>query len=195
MATGLGQVGNVLQDVRRCLLGFFRAYFAQQDEFPNFRYSETPHLTRLFIGDQFPKEHVRVDARPALVTSRGAFQWARTGIGDDRVAMDLPRDSSVFARLYTGAILLRCVAPEGLEAESLAWIVDDLIHVYGGQISSKVPLVDIHQREIGEERPYKVEGAEVDWVEVPVALHMQVHSQYQVDVEGPTLSNYNLEVS
>ena len=196
MAEGIGQLGKHLIGIRRCLLSMFQAWFAEQEEFPSLTYNQTDlQQSKLFIGDQFGQELEQSDWRPALITSRGDFHWGVTGLTDDMVAHDLAMDIIDYTRLYTGSIIIHSIAAEGLEAEQLACIVNDLLLVYWGQIGARVPLFDLSGIIIGAEQPFELDGAETDWVDVPVNVGLKIQYNYRVELPGTILTEVGQHIA
>jgi len=192
---GVGQLGNELQKIRHCLLGLFRAWFAQQEDFTAFRYdADDPAQSALFIGDQFPKGLEQSDWRPAIITSRGDFRWKPQSLGDDMIARDLAQDIVDYTRLYTGGVVIHCVSAEGLEAERLAWIINDLLLLYWDQVRAQVPLFDFSGLAIGAEQPFELDGAETGWVDVPVTVSLQIQYNYRVEFPGTPLTEVKTAV-
>jgi len=196
VSEGVGQLGNELQKIRHCLLGLFRAWFAQQEDFAAFRYDpDVPARSALFIGDQFPKGLEQSDWRPAIITRRSDFRWQAQGLGDDMIARDLARDIVDYTRLYTGGVVIHCVSAEGLEAERLAWIINDLLLLYWDQVRAQVPLFDWSGLVIGAEQPFELEGAETDWVDVPVNAKLQIQYNYRVEFPGTPLTEVESKIA
>jgi hypothetical protein len=183
-----------LQEARRCLIGLFRAYFAQQTDHPNFLFDNQLKDSRLWIGDQYPTDLGETDLRPAIITSRGEFSRENTGIGDGLVDYDVARGDKIFTRPYVGVIVARCVAPEGLEAEQLAWIVEDLVNLERVEIIKRSPISEVLNTSIGAESPYESNNPELDWVEVPVQIQIRLQYSYTVTRDAPVLEEIGINI-
>lgn len=196
MNSGVSNLRNVLLDVRRAMLSCLQGFFAIQEEYPQFRFSvERGSKSRLLIADRYPVAEDSTDSLPAIIVSRGTLNRTTMGIGDDLVTwVGMGRDSTKI-RHWSGNMIAHCVAKEGIEAEELAFITEEILDLNQEGITQRSLVNEVGAPSIGEEQPYKQGGAELDLVDVPIALPVVITQAYQVGSNGPALTAAHMNLT
>ena len=175
----IGGIGNGTHRLRRVLLHMLQSYFAQQELTNNIQWDKDPKKTGIFITDLNPSDIEGFDPRPAIVLQRGPFRRQTLAIGDDRVHEDLRQDIETTTWIVSGNIIFNCISQHGLEAETLAWVVHDLVVMYQRQIARRANLHNIGNSTIGDEQSHDPGGQGVpdegNWAKVPVSIEFHLN--------------------
>ena len=175
----IGGIGNGTQLLRRVLLHMLQSYFAQQTLTNDIQWDPEPKKTGIFITDLNPSDIEGFDPRPAIVLQRGPFRRQTLAIGDDRVHEDLRQNIETTTWIVSGNIIFNCISQHGLEAETLAWVVHDLVVMYERQIAHRANLHNIGNSTIGDEQSHDPSGQGVpdegNWANVPVSIEFHLN--------------------
>lgn len=175
----IGGLPNPTQELRRVLLFMLQSYFAQQTLTNDIQWDPDPKKTGIFITDVHPSDIESFDPRPAIVLQRGPFRRQTLAVGDDKVTEDLRQAIETNTWIVSGNMIFNCISQHGLEAESLAWVVHDLVVMYCRQIAARVPLHNLGNSTIGDEKDWDPTGQGVpdkgNWANVPVSIEFHLN--------------------
>lgn len=132
------RTGDWLSDGKLILLRFLRDLFFQMPREqpgtsgrrgPSFHWEEDDSVSELVISDKNSLDTDSVGARPAIIVSRGDFQFGNIAI--DQLLRQTAHDGKrVHTDLVAGSYTIHCVASEGRVAEILAVIVARALRVF-----------------------------------------------------------------
>ena len=188
----VGGFSNVTANLRRVLAHMLQQYFAKQTGVNELRWVDDLNETGIFIADAYPADTDAKDLRPAIIIERSAFQKQSLGLRNDITHEDLAKDEVTYAWNMHGTIKLNCVSRYGLESEAIAWVVHDLIALYQGRISRRVPLNHVGRSVIGQETEYvgspRLRADENYWSNVPVTFEVYLNREFKIQRDpGNTL--------
>jgi hypothetical protein len=100
---------------------FLQGLFKQ---FPSgsYKWSDDINSTEIVITDQTPLPLDTIEHRPAVVTIRGAAQFANMTL-DQLRSVDRKTGTRVHTDLIPCTMTLNCLSKQGLEAQRIGWIV------------------------------------------------------------------------
>jgi hypothetical protein len=116
---GLGE--DPFQFYTKVYLLFLQGLFNQ---FPSgsYRWTNDPKSSEIMITDQAPIPRDSLEQRPAIVTIRGAAQWANMTLDNVR-NVDPVTGKKTRTDLIPCTMTLNCLAGAGPEAQRIGWIV------------------------------------------------------------------------
>lgn len=176
------------------MLMFFKTAFGSPNLFGNgvnpYLYSEDEKTTKIMIADSNTENLESISLKPAILTQRAQTFPRQLGLGDkSKQGFGNTEERSV---LMNVGLSLNCYAREGLEAESLAVIVFQMLRFMNEQIQKTFKIFDINVQGIGSEQP--VERTSVsELVMVPVMVTLAVPCSIRINFNAIQLNKLYLE--
>jgi len=193
------RTGDWLGDTRDILLRFLQEYFYQQPAGQNLFHFEpgdqdgewtTAEVdSEVIISDQGSINTDTVEKRPAIIISRGPFQYGNLGL-DNLLYEEQSTAKRTHTDMLSGSFVINCISRVGLEAERLALLVAKGLRVHRRAIQ----LAGIFQTgsviRVGSESPANslVSGdSDEDLITVPVSFPVFYQESWTVEEDATTL--------
>ena len=115
---------------------FLRGLFKDQEP-GNYKWDDDLQQSEIVITDHSPVNLDVVEKRPAIVTIRGAAQWANLGLGQ-RLHVDFQTGRETKQDLLSCNMTFACLSREGVEAQRLAWIIFSYLPLFKPMIQRRI---------------------------------------------------------
>jgi len=181
---GVGQFSPFFEVVRH-FTSFLKWRFSGLPQ-GSYRYdleSEGPEQknSEIYIGSDTPIRTSVVGKRPAITVLRSQAQGSGLGLGD-RAFIDLATGSKTRMDMYPLNIMINVLSTEPVEAESLAWFINQQISAFRDEIckaSNGLILYTGGRPMFAPPSPAGtlIDSTEVDWTVVVLGYPTYIHGQ------------------
>jgi len=169
----------------RVLVAFAQGIFKC---FPKGQYHWDSDLetTEIVITDQTPLTSSVINTRPAIVITRGQFQFANLAIGNLE-NIDTASGNRIYRDMLSGSITYNCLARNGIEASRLSWVIGSHVKKLRVFLQQQGPFTEIGQNVmfLGESPPGAILNDPVDSGTINVPVVIPFHYPHRWEVRDP----------
>lgn len=150
----------------------------------------------IWIGDQFPDHDamLRGEPKPAIVAHRGTMRFLSRTLGGSMRSMDFNTGAVEYSDIVPVPVALRCCSSNGIEAESLATEIAQLVFLKRNQIVRISKVQQVWEVVLGEEEALEVKGSQIEWAQVVVTVTCMMQAEFGLEPAEPEILRGSNEI-
>lgn len=180
-------IPSIPEPIIRSIIRILRRLFELHERYT---YSDSEELRKILILNSFPKSIDDIERKPAIVVTRGQFNWQTSSI-NRLLKREFNRTTSI--ELISGGVRINTIGLTQAEAEDIASHIFTIFMVFRAAMRRE-KFVKIESINLSQVTP-RMLASNVEVFECPVDIMLVTAISWTMEPKGPLLEVVTLDIN